>query len=330
MTNLVSLFPILMLRFTGSTRVVANEFNHSPTHSIAPLPRRTDALTRSLVHCTRGRTHIRTRSLARWLLHSLLAHGRNARVYALSCPSHSHSRPYARMRSLTPSLPRFARSLGRSCARAQYAPTSRSPRALPHHTYFSTPSTSFNAASQSGGEDRVLSASGSGQQLKAKKAALIFPGQGSQYVAMCRDIYRSFRSARSVWHLAEEALISPVNPLAGGAAGDEGRGRLDRHSSLGYIPGSGQERAVNEQQRRAFEEELTKSHGWDDKRDRRGRRGWLRDAVVCCRVAVECSPTMTDMRLSLRPPPLYLTLTFLPVFTWFLAAVGSSLGTNST
>ncbi|CAO1636175.1 unnamed protein product [Sympodiomycopsis kandeliae] len=145
-----------------------------------------------------------------------------------------------------------------------YAPTSRAPKAMPHHTYFSTPSTSFNAASSTGGEDRG--------ELKRKKTALIFPGQGSQYVAMCRDIYRSFRSARSVWHLAEEALISPVNPT-------HEEDSVNRHTSLGYLPGSGQERAVNEQQRRTFEEELAKSHVWDEKRQRRGRRGWLRDAV---------------------------------------------------
>lgn len=149
---------------------------------------------------------------------------------------------------------------------SQYAPSTRSQKALPQHTYFSTPSTSFNAASPTGG---------SGAQLKRKKTALIFPGQGSQYVAMCRDIYRSFRSARSVWHLAEEALISPVNPT-------HEEGLIDRHTSLGYIPGSGQERALTEQQRRTFAEELAKSHVWDDKRHRRGRRGWLRDAVVSC------------------------------------------------
>lgn len=149
-----------------------------------------------------------------------------------------------------------------------YAPTMRSPKAMPHHTYFSTPSTSFNAASPSGGEFRGT--------LRRKKTALIFPGQGSQYVAMCRDIYRSFRSARSVWHLAEEALISPVLPAAVDAS--EG-GAVSRHTSLGYIPGSGQERALSEQQRRTFEEELAKSHKWDEKRSARGRRGWLRDSV---------------------------------------------------
>lgn len=147
-----------------------------------------------------------------------------------------------------------------------YAPTMRSPRAMPHHTYFSTPSTSFNAASRSGGESRG--------SLRKKKTALIFPGQGSQYVAMCRDVYRSFRSARSVWHLAEEALISPVLPGA-----TEDGVLLSRHTSLGYIPGSGQERAASEQQRRTFEEELAKSHKWDEKRFTRGRRGWLRDCV---------------------------------------------------
>ncbi|CAO1622000.1 unnamed protein product [Parajaminaea phylloscopi] len=149
-----------------------------------------------------------------------------------------------------------------------YAPSMRSPKAMPHHTYFSTPSTSFNTASPSGGEFRGT--------LRKKKTALIFPGQGSQYVAMCRDVYRSFRSARSVWHLAEEALISPVLP---GTPGLDDMGAVSRHSSLGYIPGRGQERAASEQQRRTFEEELAKSHKWDEKRSARGRRGWLRDCV---------------------------------------------------
>lgn len=151
-----------------------------------------------------------------------------------------------------------------------YAPTTRSPKAMPHHTYFSASSTSFNAASTPAiGEFKGT--------LKPKKTALIFPGQGSQYVAMCRDIYRSFRSARSVWHEAEEALITPVNP----SHYDDGEeGGLGRHSSLGYIPGSGHERAVSQLQRTTFEEELAKSWIWDEKRQRRGRRGWLRDAVV--------------------------------------------------
>lgn len=162
-----------------------------------------------------------------------------------------------------------------------YAPSSRSPKPLPHHTYFSTPSTSFNAASPTGGQVRAASA---GASLRPKKTALIFPGQGSQYVAMCRDIYRSFRSARSVWHTAEEALITPTNPINPSSFdehlnNDGGSTRL--HSSLGYLPGSsGTDRAVSELQRRTFEEELAKSYQWDDKRQRRGRRGWLRDAVV--------------------------------------------------
>lgn len=117
--------------------------------------------------------------------------------------------------------------------------------------------------------------------------ALIFPGQGSQYVAMCRDIYRSFRSARSVWHTAEEALVSPLlpssSPFGSGHPStiDDGERGNARHSSLGYIPGRGQERAQSEQQRRTFEEELAKSHKWDERRSAnpRGRRGWLRDTV---------------------------------------------------
>lgn len=149
----------------------------------------------------------------------------------------------------------------------------RSQRAMPHHTYFSTPSTSFNAATSQLAVSSSGASTQAGAPLRPKKTALIFPGQGSQYVAMCRDIYRSFRSARSVWHLAEEALVSPLLP-AGADSGLE-----SHHTSLGYIPGSGQERAHSEQQRRTFEEELAKSHRWDEMRESRGRRGWLRDSV---------------------------------------------------
>lgn len=169
--------------------------------------------------------------------------------------------------------------------RPQYAPSSRSPAALPRHTYFSNSSTSFNAAA-SAPASSTSSAGHLHATLKPKKTALIFPGQGSQYVAMCRDIYRSFRSARSVWHLAEEALITPVNPSTSTNADyhhnsfDEGSKLSMRYSSLGYIPGSGHDRATSPEQRRIFEEELAKSHIWDEKRARRGRRGWLRDAVV--------------------------------------------------
>lgn len=171
--------------------------------------------------------------------------------------------------------------------RHEYAPTSRSQKPLPHHTYFSSPSSSFN-------DDAAATASGSGpvgvggprsglgmgagmhetqatgkRSITRKKSALILPGQGSQYVAMSLDIYRKYRSARQVWNIAETALLSS-SP--------------HKHSKIS--PDAEADRATSEEQRRSFEEELAKSSSWDSSQGlsagtaiARGRRGWLRDLV---------------------------------------------------
>jgi [acyl-carrier-protein] S-malonyltransferase len=44
--------------------------------------------------------------------------------------------------------------------------------------------------------------------------ALIFPGQGSQYVGMGQALAASSRAAAAVWHTADEALGEPVSNLA--------------------------------------------------------------------------------------------------------------------
>lgn len=112
--------------------------------------------------------------------------------------------------------------------------------------------------------------------IAKKKTALILPGQGSQYVAMSLDIYRKYRSARHVWNVAEEALLTPAS-----AHQQRQRGSRD------LFPPEG-EMAESEEQRHKFEEELAKSVSWDRARGltgagtavARSRRGWLRDLVV--------------------------------------------------
>ncbi|GAC92583.1 polyketide synthase [Pseudozyma hubeiensis SY62] len=158
----------------------------------------------------------------------------------------------------------------------RYSPSTRSEQPLPQHTYFSSPSSSFNASSfVAPGTQPPLAGTataGVGQGhpgigIVRKKSALIFPGQGSQYVAMSKDLYKAFRSARSIWHQAEEALM--MTP-----------GIHSHH----FIQG---ERATSAEQRELFEAELAKTRHLDPKQGlsasgtavARGRRGWLRDLV---------------------------------------------------
>ncbi|PWN49851.1 FabD/lysophospholipase-like protein [Violaceomyces palustris] len=158
----------------------------------------------------------------------------------------------------------------------QYSPSTRSQQPLAQHTYFSSPSSSFNASSfvapgtqpPLGGTTTAGEGQGyPGSSVRRKKTALIMPGQGSQYVAMSRDLYRSFRASRTIWHQAEEALM--LTP-----------GRHMHHPQR-------DDRAVSPEQRNNFEMELDKSSHLDSRRGlsasgtavARGRRGWLRDLV---------------------------------------------------
>ncbi|EST07925.2 Acyl transferase [Kalmanozyma brasiliensis GHG001] len=158
----------------------------------------------------------------------------------------------------------------------RYSPSTRSEQPLPQHTYFSSPSSSFNASSfVAPGTQPPLAGTATGGigqghpgiGIVRKKSALIFPGQGSQYVAMSKDLYKTFRSARSIWHQAEEALM--MTP-----------GIHSHH----FIQG---ERATSSQQRELFEAELAKTRHLDSKQGllasgtavARSRRGWLRDLV---------------------------------------------------
>ncbi|TKY87395.1 hypothetical protein EX895_004072 [Sporisorium graminicola] len=158
----------------------------------------------------------------------------------------------------------------------RYSPSTRSEQPLPQHTYFSSPSSSFNASSfvapgtqppLGGAATGGVGEGHAGIGIVRKKTALIFPGQGSQYVAMSKDLYKAFRSARSIWHQAEEALM--MTP-----------GIHSHH----YIQG---DRATSAEQRELFEAELAKTRQLDPRQGlsasgtaiARSRRGWLRDLV---------------------------------------------------
>lgn len=137
----------------------------------------------------------------------------------------------------------------------QYSPSTRTKRPLPQHTYCSPPSGVVSAAGFGGG----LPSSGGGGQLRRKKTALIFAGQGAQYVGMAQKLYRTFGAAQKVWINAEEALCRPFDPAARPAA-------LPDYASPA--------------QRAAFEAALATTAYADPTRDQPSQhRGWLRDLV---------------------------------------------------
>lgn len=99
-----------------------------------------------------------------------------------------------------------------------------------------------------------------GGELKRKKTALIFAGQGSQYCGMARKLSTTFRAAEMVWEDAEEALSRSFNPK-------------DRPHHL-------KELAQTPAQRAAFEAALATTAYADPKREASGlKKSWLRSTV---------------------------------------------------
>ncbi|CAD6887334.1 unnamed protein product [Tilletia caries] len=116
--------------------------------------------------------------------------------------------------------------------------------------------------------------------LLPKPTALVLPGQGSQYVGMSKDLYRSFRAARTIWCEAEEALMVSADSYL-----REFDSKRDVGVDFGWVNGIGGEARTGS--RRDFEEALEVSRKWDPRLGfgatgtaiARRRRGYLRDLV---------------------------------------------------
>ena len=64
------------------------------------------------------------------------------------------------------------------------------------------------------------------------RAAYIFPGQGSQWVGMGRDLYNSFDSAKAVFKQADEALGFPLSRLCFDGPDDELRQTINAQPAI--------------------------------------------------------------------------------------------------
>ncbi|KAK0561389.1 [acyl-carrier-protein] S-malonyltransferase [Tilletia horrida] len=143
----------------------------------------------------------------------------------------------------------------------------------------SQPSPSDGAHRGNVGEGAPLSSSRH-PLLLPKPTALILPGQGSQFVGMSKDLYRSFRAARTIWCEAEEALMASADSYL-----REFDSKRDVGVDFGWVNGIGGE--ARSGSRRDFEEALEVSRKWDPRLGfgatgtaiARRRRGYLRDLV---------------------------------------------------
>ena len=64
------------------------------------------------------------------------------------------------------------------------------------------------------------------------KVAYVFPGQGSQWVGMGRDLYDNFNSARAAFEQADQALGFPLSKLCFDGPEDELRQTINAQPAI--------------------------------------------------------------------------------------------------
>jgi [acyl-carrier-protein] S-malonyltransferase len=64
------------------------------------------------------------------------------------------------------------------------------------------------------------------------KLAYVFPGQGSQWVGMGRDLYQDFKAAKAVFERADEALSFPISRLCFDGPEDELRQTINAQPAI--------------------------------------------------------------------------------------------------